>query len=156
MCCAGHPVVLVGDLNADPSVIASLAKGMSHGVWIDVEKSLAIGRGVAPALTCQLQLDEDKDSRRDFTPACPVAMTPPLHVAFCQIAGFPPHFAIRTELSFSLHRAPLLTWPETARPSGQPVGLNVQIVPDVLRLRRLRISGTSTSKKSALYGWAPA
>ena len=32
MCCAGQPVTPVGDLNADPSVIPSLAEGMSHGV----------------------------------------------------------------------------------------------------------------------------
>ena len=49
----------------------------------------------------------------------------------------------------SLHGTPLLKWPKSTRPSGQPVGLNVQIAPDVLRLRRFRISGTSTFKKSA-------
>ena len=53
MCCAGQLVILVGDLNADPSVIPSLAEGVSHGVWIDVEKAFAIGRGAAAALTCQ-------------------------------------------------------------------------------------------------------
>ena len=74
MCCAGQPVILVSDLNGDPSVIPSLTEGMSHGVWIDVEKAFAIGRGVVPALTCQFQLDEDKGSRRDFTLACPIAM----------------------------------------------------------------------------------
>ena len=56
MCCAGQPVILVGDLNADPSVIPSLAEGMSHGAWIDVEKAFAKGRGVAPTFTCQFQL----------------------------------------------------------------------------------------------------
>ena len=34
MCCSGQRVMLAGDLNADPSVIPSLAGSMS---WIDVE-----------------------------------------------------------------------------------------------------------------------
>ena len=74
VCCAGQPVILVGDLNADPSVIPSLAKGVSGGSWIDVEKAFATGKGVAPALACQFQLCEDKGSRRDFTLACPTAV----------------------------------------------------------------------------------
>ena len=74
VCCAGQPVILVGDLNADPSVIPSLAKGMSNGSRIDVEKAFAFGKGVAPAVTCQFRLDEDRSTRRDFTLACPVAV----------------------------------------------------------------------------------
>ena len=31
MCCAGQPVILAGDFNADPAVIPSLAKGISDG-----------------------------------------------------------------------------------------------------------------------------
>ena len=38
MCCAGQPVILVGDFNADPTVIPSLAKGIMNGHWIDVEQ----------------------------------------------------------------------------------------------------------------------
>ena len=119
---------------------------MSHGVWIDVEKAFAIGRGVAPALPCQFHLDEDKGSRRDFTLACPIAM-----LRLARSLASPRIFANRTEFSLSLHGTPLFTWPVSTRPSGQPVGLNVQIAPDVLRLRRFRISGTFASKKSALY-----
>ena len=44
MCCSGQPVMLVGDLNADPSVIHSLADGMADGAWIDVEQASANGR----------------------------------------------------------------------------------------------------------------
>ena len=121
---------------------------VSESMW---KKPLPSAEGVAPALTCQFQLDEDKGSRRDFTLACPIAMvaTP----AWCVLPDrwFPPHFAIRMEsLSLSPHATPLLTWPESSRPSGQPVGLNVQIAPDVPRLWRFRISGTSTFKNSAL------
>ena len=66
MCCAGQPVILAGDFNADPIVIPSLAKGTSDGQWIDLERAFAFGRGVPPSSTCQFQLDEDKGSRRDF------------------------------------------------------------------------------------------
>ena len=73
MCCAGQPVLIVGDFNADPIVIPSLAKGIMDGHWIDLEQAFATGRGVAPSRTCQFQLDEDKGSRRDFVLACPIA-----------------------------------------------------------------------------------
>ena len=46
MCCAGQPVILVGDFNADPNVIPSLAKGIMNGHWIDVEQAFAPGRGL--------------------------------------------------------------------------------------------------------------
>ena len=89
-CCSGQPVMLVGDLNADPSVIPSLAKNMSEGAWTDVEKAFATGRGVAPALTCQFQLDEPRGT---LLWLAPLHWQPPLHVASYQIAGSPlPHF----------------------------------------------------------------
>ena len=50
----------MGDLIADPCVIPFLADTMSDGAFLDVEKAFAIGRGVAPALTCQFQLGEVK------------------------------------------------------------------------------------------------
>ena len=34
---AGQSIILVGDLNADPLVIPSLAKGKSDGVWVELE-----------------------------------------------------------------------------------------------------------------------
>ena len=55
MCCAGQPVLFVGDFNADPIVIPSLAKGVMDGHWIDLEQAFATGRGVAPSHTCQLK-----------------------------------------------------------------------------------------------------
>ena len=74
MCCAGQPVILAGDFNADPTVIPSLAKGIFDGHWIDLERAFATGRGVLPSYTCQFQLDEGKGSRRDFVLACPTAL----------------------------------------------------------------------------------
>ena len=101
VCCAGEPVILVGDLNAAPTVIPSLAKGIMNGHWIDVEQAFAIGRGVAPSCTCQFQLDEDKGSRRDFTLACSVAMAATTACRVLPDRLFSPHFAILTEFSLS-------------------------------------------------------
>ena len=56
--------MLVGDLNADPLVIPSLANGMANGALIDVELAFANGRGVYPAPTCQFRPDENKGTRR--------------------------------------------------------------------------------------------
>ena len=141
MYCAGQPGILVGDLKAVPSVIPS------HGVWIDVDKAFASGRGVAPALTCNSKWMRIRAHEGTSLLLALMLWRPPLHVAFCQIAGFP-RILQSARSSLFLHGRPVLTWPESAHPSGQPVGLNVQIAPDVLRFRRFRISGTSTSKKS--------
>ena len=101
MCCAVQPVVLVGDLNADPSVIPSLAKGLSGGAWIDVEKAFAIGKGVAPVFTCQSRLDEDKGTRWDFTLACPIAFAATTACCVLSDRWFHPHSSIRTDFSLS-------------------------------------------------------
>ena len=126
VCCAGQPVILVGDLNADPTIILSLAQGIMNGHWIDVDQAFAIGRGVAPARTCQFQLDEDKGSRRDFTLACPIAMA--ATTACCVL---PDRWFTRTlpsSRSFrSLHGTPLFIWPESILLSGQPVWSMVMI-----------------------------
>ena len=50
MCCAGQPVIIAGDFNADPTVIPSLAKGIMDGHWIDLERAFATGRSVFPFL----------------------------------------------------------------------------------------------------------
>ena len=99
MWCSGQPVVLVGDLNADPLVIPSLANWMADRAWIDVELAFADGRGVAPPPTCQFRLDEGKGTRRDFAIACAIALAA---ATTCQVLPdrwFSPHFAVRTGFS---------------------------------------------------------
>ena len=43
VCCSGQAILDV-DLDTDPSVIPSLAQGISDGGWIDLEKSLRVGQ----------------------------------------------------------------------------------------------------------------
>ena len=128
MCCSGQPVMLVGDLNADPLSIPAPAKSMSNGAWIDVEKPFATGRGVAPALTCQFQLDEGKGTRRDFALVCPVAMAA---ITACGVlpdrwfSSSPSHILQSARISPSLGGTPLLRWLGFARLFSQPAGYNV-------------------------------
>ena len=102
MCCAGQPVILAGDFNADPIVISSLAKGISNGQWVDLERAFAFGRGVPPSSTCQFQLDEDKGSRRDFLLACPIALAAASACYVSPDRWFTPHFAVCAEFSLCL------------------------------------------------------
>ena len=101
VCCAGQPFLIVGDFNAVPIVIPSLAKGIMDGHWIDLEQAFATGRGNTPSRTCQFQLDEDKGSRGDFVLACPIAMAA---AAACRVLPdrwFIPHFAVYAEFALS-------------------------------------------------------
>ena len=77
VCCS----FLVGYLNADPLLIPSLAKGISDGDWVDLEKAFATGRGVrikAPA--------------RDFTLICPNALVASTSCRVLLDRWFYPHF----------------------------------------------------------------
>ena len=82
VCCCGQPVILAGDFNADPIVIPSLAKGISDGQWIDLERAFAFGRGVPPSPACQFQLAAS---------ACYVSPD----------RWFIPHFSVCAEFSLS-------------------------------------------------------
>ena len=101
MCCCGQPVILAGDFNADPVVIPALAKGLSDGQWVDLERAFAFGKGVPPASTCQFQLDEDKGSRRDFLLACPIALAAATACFVSPDRWFTPHFSVSAEFSLS-------------------------------------------------------
>ena len=83
-------------------MLIHLSSLLWHGVWIDVEQAFAIGRGVAPALTCQFQLGEEKGLTKGLhscLPHCNGGTT-----ACCVLPDrwFLPHFAIRTEFFLSL------------------------------------------------------
>ena len=101
MCCSGQPVILVEDLNEDPLVVPSLAKGIPDGGWIDLEQAFAVGRGDAPTPTCQFQLDEGEGTRRAFALvwSVPTHQLCPTSCSVLLDRSFPLHFAIRAEFS---------------------------------------------------------
>ena len=145
---AGQPVTLVGDLNADPTIILSFAKSIGNGHWIDVEQAFAIGRGVAPACICLFQLDEDEGSRKNLTLACPIAMAATTACCVLPDRWFTPHFAILTEFFALCMGRPLFIWPKSILLFDKPAGSIDLTAPDVLRLRRFRIFEMFTFVKS--------
>ena len=52
--CVGHPLLIAGDLNADPAVIPCLAKGISAGRFVDL--ALAFSRGGWYCTCCYLSV----------------------------------------------------------------------------------------------------
>ena len=49
----GQPCLIVGDFNVEPTKIPCLAKGISAGLWVDLEASWAAASGRGPAVTCK-------------------------------------------------------------------------------------------------------
>ena len=43
--CVGHPLLIVGDLNADPGILLCLAKGISAGKFIVLVLAYSLGSG---------------------------------------------------------------------------------------------------------------
>ena len=50
----GQPCMLVGDFSVEFTKIPCLAKGISAGLWIDLEVSWALASGKQPASTCSM------------------------------------------------------------------------------------------------------
>ena len=48
-----QPCLVVGDFNVEPTKIPCLSKGISAGLWVDLESSWAFASGVPPAATCK-------------------------------------------------------------------------------------------------------
>ena len=46
----GQPCLLVGDFNVEPTKIPCLAKGISAGLWVDLEEAWALAAGLGPAV----------------------------------------------------------------------------------------------------------
>ena len=72
--CIGQPLLIAGDLNADPAVIPCLAEGISAGRFVDLALAFSRGAGTAPAATCRFHLDGGGGTRGDFVVGCPDAL----------------------------------------------------------------------------------
>ena len=62
--CIGQPMLIAGDLNADPAVIPCLAEGMSAGRYVDLALAYSLGAGLAPDVTCRFSREDGTGSRR--------------------------------------------------------------------------------------------
>ena len=68
-------VILVGDFNVEPTQIPCLSKGISAGLWVDLEAAWTSVSGVAPVVTCKRSWSSGCGSRMDFMVGCPRAAT---------------------------------------------------------------------------------
>ena len=66
----GQPCLLVGDFNVEPTKIPCLAKGISAGLWVDLEEAWALAAGLRPAAAWSAA----GGHRRDFMVGCPLAV----------------------------------------------------------------------------------
>ena len=64
----GQPCVLVGDINVEPTKIPCLAKGISAGLWVDLEASWALASGLQLAPTCKRDWSATGGHRRWIAP----------------------------------------------------------------------------------------
>ena len=48
-----QPCLTVGDFNVEPTKIPCLAKGISAGLWVDLEAAWACASGRLPGVTCK-------------------------------------------------------------------------------------------------------
>ena len=68
----GRPYLIVGDFSEKPTKIPSLAKGITAGLWVDLEARWAFASGSEPAVTCKRTWASDFGNRRDFQIGCPL------------------------------------------------------------------------------------
>ena len=75
--CVGQPMLIAGDLNADPAVIPCLAEGISAGRYVDLALAHSQGAGLAPDVACGFGWEGGAGSRGDFfLLAVPVLLLP--------------------------------------------------------------------------------
>ena len=91
--CIGQPMLIAGDLNADPAVIPCLAKGISAGRYVDLALAYSLGAGLAPDATCRFSREDGTGSRRDFFAGCPGALAAS-QACYVTDRCFTPHFAV--------------------------------------------------------------
>ena len=94
-----QPCLIVGDFNVEPPKIPCLAKGISAGLWVDLEAAWALARESQPAVTCERTWDSDGGYRRDFMVGCTLAAA--AAVTSCRVEldwRVASHLAVRTYL----------------------------------------------------------
>ena len=93
MVCFGQPLLVAGDLNADPAVIPCLAKGISAGRFVDLALAYSLGEVRRPDATCKFKREDCVGSRRDFMLGCSNALAA---CTACRVTDgwFAPYFSV--------------------------------------------------------------
>ena len=114
----------VGDFNVEPTKIPCLSKGISAGLWVDLESSWAVASGVPPAATCKRAWGASGGNRRDFMVGCPLVAAAVSSCSVQQDRWIVPHHAVRASFLYSswtvrvsqpVKRTPL--WPASWLPA---------------------------------------
>ena len=141
--CIGQPMLIAGDLNADPAVIPCLAKGIAAGRFVDLALAHSLGAGLAPDATCRFSREEGTGSRRDFFVACPNTLAAS-HACYVTDRWLSPHFSVVASFRISAWMADIACpvacqpiwpacWLETPGRSSSSSTRVVQDVWDVYR-----------------------
>ena len=96
-----QPCLIVGDFNVEPTKIPCLSKGISAGLWVDLESCWAFASGMPPAITCKRSWSDSGGNRRDFMVGCPLVAAA---VSSCSVQldrWIVPHHAVRTSFLYS-------------------------------------------------------
>ena len=96
-----QPCLIVGDFNVEPTKIPCLSKGISAGLWVDLESSWAFASGLPPAVTCKRSWGDSGGNRRDFMVGCPLVAAA---VNSCSVQldrWIVPHHAVRASFLYS-------------------------------------------------------
>ena len=62
----GQPCMLVGDFNVEPTEIPCLAKGISAGLWVDLDVAWAMAGETQPAASCKRTWDSTGGASEGF------------------------------------------------------------------------------------------
>ena len=89
-----QPCLIVG-FNVEPTKIPCLLKGISAGLWFDLQACWATDNGTLPGATCKHSLLSTGGTRRDFVVGCPLATAA---ASWCRVLPnrwVMPHHAVR-------------------------------------------------------------
>ena len=67
----------------EPSKIPWLSKGISGGLWADLEAAWSVAGSQQPAVTCKRSWESTEGSRRDFLVGCPLVAAAVLSCSVC-------------------------------------------------------------------------
>ena len=90
----GQPCLIV--FNVEPTKMPCLAKGISAGLWVDLEAAWALARGSQPAVTCKRTRDSAGGHRRDFRVGCNLAAAAVVSCGAQPQRWTASHLAVRT------------------------------------------------------------
>ena len=96
-----QPCLIVGDFNVEPTKIPCLSKGISAGLWVDLESAWAFASGVLPAATCKRAWGDVGGHRRDFMVGCPLVAAAVHSCSVQQDRWIVPHLAVRASFLYS-------------------------------------------------------